>query len=201
MTRWYWLGGLSAAFFFVLAFLNPDEVQPTPLPPELHNEPDVYMEDSIITQFDEHGNIRYRLASSEITHFETENVTNLEKPVFHLHQPSPDTPWNATAMSGSITQRPNHANVLEERLFLRDNVVLKRGFDNEDKRHIMLETSTLFIYPERQFAETDQAVIIETASSLTKAVGFQGDLESGWMKLSSSPAQRVHIIVLPHQSK
>lgn len=201
MTRWYWLGGFSAAFIFVIAFLNPSEVESTPLPPELQNEPDVYMEDSVITQFDENGNIRYRLASAEITHFEINNVTDLEEPVLDLHQPLPNPPWNATALHGSITQHLNDANVLEEQLFLHENVVLKRGFDIEDKRHITMETSALFIYPERQFAETDQAVMIETASALTKAVGFQGDLERGWMKLSSTAAQRVHIIVLPHQFK
>jgi lipopolysaccharide export system protein LptC len=201
MTRWYWLGGFAAAFVFVIAFLNPNEVEPTPLPPELHGEPDVYMEDSVITQFNEDGNIRYRLASAEITYFETDNLTDLEEPVLDLHQPPPNPPWNASAMRGSITQRLNDADVLEEQLFLHENVVLKRGFDIDDQRHIMMKTSALYIYPERQFAETDQAVIIETASALTKAVGFQGDLERGWMKLSSTAAQRVHIIVLPHQFK
>ena len=53
----------------------------------------------------------------------------------------------------------------------------------------------------RQFAETDQPVIIDTNSGRSSAVGLSGDLNSSLLKLSSIASERVHTIVMPDQFK
>lgn len=198
MSRWYWVGAFAAALVFVIAYLNPEDAEPPPLPPELREEPDLYMEETVITQFRADGNIRYRLACEQITRFEKDALTRLEKPVLDLHRQG-EPPWNLRAEHGHMRQRPGADGLPEEQLYLRDNVVLRQRFD--DGRFVTMTTSVLYVFPEREYAETDQPVTIDTASGRTKAVGFEGDLKRGWMKLSSAPTQRVHIIVLPHQFK
>ena len=64
-----------------------------------------------------------------------------------------------------------------------------------------MRTPALYLYPDRQYAETDQDVIIDTDVGRTKAVGLQGDLQQGLLNLFSSADQRVHTIVLLGQFK
>ena len=81
----------------------------------------------------------------------------------------------------------------EERVDLRREVVLKQR--KPDGRFVELNTTQMYVYPDRKFAESDQAVIIATHTGRSNAVGFEGDLEKNWMRLHSSPDQRVHIVV------
>ncbi len=192
MTRLYWVAGVIAALAFAIAFINPSEPQPTPLPHVLDGEPDVYMEDAIITQFLPDGSIKYRLDAAEITHFEHDDLTRMVEPVFDLHD-TEKSPWNISSRRGNIRRQMNSAGVVEEVVYLRDDVNLRQ--ERGSGRYVNLATSAMYYYPDRQYAESDQAVIINTKTGRTRAVGFEGDLKDGWMKLFSSPEQRVHIIV------
>ena len=209
--RWAWGGGAAAALVFALAWLRPAEPPPRPLPPELRDEPDVFMEAPVITQFGDNGAIRYRLAAAEIHQFESERVARIAAPALTLHPSAGGPPWHVTSQVGELREwatsdLPNHGANLprtppraqEEELLLRDDVALRRDF--ADGRFVTLKTSELRVYPERQVAGTDRPVIIETAAGRTTAAGFEGDLERGWMRLVSTPAQRVHVVALPNRS-
>ena len=64
-----------------------------------------------------------------------------------------------------------------------------------------MSSPQLYIYPDRQYAETDQAVMIDTNAGRTKAVGLAAYLDRSVLELSSNETQRVHSIVLPYQFK
>jgi lipopolysaccharide export system protein LptC len=167
------------------------------LPEDLLGEPDLHMRDALITQFTARGTMKYQLASRRIRHFESDELTRLTAPNLSLYSTS-QPPWQVSSDHGYIrqsrAQRPP-----TEVVFLRENVQLKQEYD--DGRHIRLNSPALYLYPDRQYAETDQDVIIETNVGRTKAVGLEGDLQSGLLNLFSSSEQRVHTIVLPNQFK
>lgn len=207
---WAWGGGAAAALVFALAWLGPAEPPPRPLPPELRDEPDVFMEAPVITQFGDDGAIRYRLAAAEIRQFESERVARIAAPALTLHPGAGGPPWQVTSAVGElrewtaadlpnrVTGRPvphTASTAREEELLLRENVALSR--DLADGRFVTLKTAVLRVYPERQVAGTDRPVIIETAAGRTTAAGFEGDLERGWMRLVSTPSQRIHVVALP----
>ena len=185
-----------SALVLTIVYMYSGERAPSPLPPELADEPDVYIEGAAITRFGADGGIRYRLWADRIKRFEERGVTYFENPVIRLHQQA-GPPWLANATRGEIRQRPSHDGAQEENLRLSDNVELTRQYD--DGRHFALTTTVLDIYPARKYAETDQAVMIETSGSKTTAAGFEADMERGWMKLLSGPGRRVHIVVEPHR--
>ena len=75
------------------------------------------------------------------------------------------------------------------------------AYEGDDGRRYDLRTPNITIYPDREYAETDQNVMITTHAGRTKAVGLQGSLDKGLLKMFSSDEQRVHTIILPHQFK
>ena len=200
-TRWWaWVAAgalLGAAALWLWDPLAAPLV-PESLPDELADEPDLYMEDALITQFQPNGSMKYQLHSTQIRHFERDNLTRLAAPVLTLHNPD-RPPWKIDAAQGYIRRRADEHGAPEEVVFLRRDVGLEQRF--EDGRRLRIESPSLYIYPDRQFAETEQAVMIDTEVGRTTAVGLRGDLQRGLLKLFSSTQQRVHTIVLPGQFK
>jgi lipopolysaccharide export system protein LptC len=198
MNRWQLLGILIVAALLALLVLETEETAPPPeLPSALADEPDLYMETATITQYNDDGSVRYSLAADEIRHFERDETTRLFAPMLTIHR-EPRPPWSVSSHQGYIRYRAGTGQDREEVVYLRDAVVLEQ---NEPTHHLRLTTDALYVYPERRYAETDQAVMIDTNAGRTKAVGLAGDLDAGLLKLSSDGAQRVHTIVLPNQFK
>ena len=188
------IAGLGAVLYAILA--RP----PAPLaelPDALAGEPDVYMRDATITQYAPSGAVKYRLASTRMRHFERDALTRLTDPDLWLYNDA-QPPWQIRSAHGYIRQNTSQRDE-EEVIFLREKVVVHQR--HEDGRHVRLRAPALYLYPDRQYAETDQDVIIDTDVGRTKAVGLQGDLQQGLLNLFSSADQRVHTIVLLGQFK
>ena len=191
------LAGIGAGFWFLFGQLN-DAPETIDLPAELADEPDLYIEGAIITQFREDGKLKYRLASEAIRHFELEKLTRLRAPELDLY--GTDTPpWHLASDRGYIRDRPSLSGEVEEVVFLRESVSVRQQF--KDGRYTNLHAPSLYLYPDRQYVETDQDVMIDTEVGRTLAVGLEAHLERGLLKLSSTAEHRVHTIVLPGQFK
>lgn len=188
---------LVAAVVLISNPFSPTD-EPLTLPDELADEPDLYIEDALITQYLSTGAMKYQLESKQIRHFDNTNLTRLAEPILTLHHES-QPPWKITAEHGYVRERPNAGGTAEEVVYLRRDVTLEQVY--EDGRRLRLESPYLYIFPDRQYAETEQAVMIDTDVGRTTGVGFRGDLQRGLLKLSSSEGQRVHTIVLPGQFK
>ena len=67
--------------------------------------------------------------------------------------------------------------------------------------NLTMRSNSFFIYPNRQFAETSQDVMIITNIGQTQAAGLSADLGSGLLKLTSNRQQRVRTTVMPNNFK
>lgn len=192
---------LVLAGCLVLVVLTTDwqteSTPPEPIEP-LPDAPDLFMEDARITQYGSDGGVQYRLDSSTIRHFDRENLTRLEAPKFELNRAG-GLPWLVRSSHGYIRYRTQATPPQEEVVYLRDNVELEQRAD--DGEFVKLTTDALYVYPDRRYAETDRPVMIDTNSGRTTAVGLQGDLGRGLLKLFSAADTKVHTIVLPDQFK
>ena len=199
MSTWNWLLLLFGCVAIALLLSETDE--PTTKEPStevLFSEvPDLYMEDAIITQYQGDGTLKYELASTRVRHFEDRNLTRMATPDLQMHQ-TDNPPWTARADEGEIRYQTTSEDIEEEVVYLRDNVFLEQA---RGERFISLRSDDLYIYPDRRYAQTDQAVTIDTNAGRTKAVGLAADLERSVLKLASNETQRVHTIVLPFQFK
>ena len=198
MSTWNWLLLLTGCVAIVFLLRDTDEAS-TDAPSEIFfsEEPDLFMEDAIVTQYQNDGSLKYELVSNRIRHFEDRNLTRLDSPDLQMYQ-TDNPPWSARADEGEIKYQPARGNIKEEVIYLHQNVYLEQA---RGERFISLTSEDLTIYPERQYAETDQAVMIDTNAGRTKAVGLAADLERSVLELSSNETQRVHSIVLPFQFK
>jgi lipopolysaccharide export system protein LptC len=174
---------------------NRNDVAPEETPGRA-GEPDLFMSKATITQYSAAGAVSYRLESAEVLHYDADGLTRLSAPALTLNR-APQSPWFARASEGFVREPDASSANAGEVILLRDDVHLEQREPNK----IEIACSTLNIYPERRFAETDRPVIIDSTSGRSSAVGMSGDLNSGLFKLSSNASQRVHTIVSPAQFK
>ncbi len=191
------LVGVGSGAWFVFAQFDEDPGT-SELPAELRDEPDLYIEEAVITQFREDGTLKYRLTSEQIRHFESDKMTRLHLPELDLYN-ADNPPWHLASVRGYIREGTTPSGETEEVVYLRESVTVRQQF--EDGRYTTLHCSSLYLYPDRQYVETDQDVMIDTEVGRTRAVGLKANLERGLLRLSSTAEQRVHTIVLPGQFK
>lgn len=197
MNRWSWLLVVFGCLALLLSLGDWKHIEVLPNEqPAAAGEPDLYMEKAAITQYGADGTVRYRLLSSEVRHYEDERLTRLVAPTMTLYR-APQAPWFARSNEGLVHDTDTVDGKRDEAILLRDDVHLEQREPNR----IEISSPTLYVYPDRQFAETDQPVIIDTTAGRTHAVGMSGDLNTSLLKLSSSASERVHTIVLPGQFK
>lgn len=185
---------IGAAVFFQPTL--PEEEALPELEPS--TAPDLLIEEAIIRQYRDTGALRYLLRSPLIEHFEADALTHLTEPDLMLHD-EPAPPWRVTARTGVIRNAAQGALAGNEEVELHEDVQMLQVY--EDGRRYDLRTPSITIYPDREYAETDQNVMITTHAGRTKAVGLQGSLNTGLLKMFSSDEQRVHTVILPHQFK
>ena len=162
------------------------------------SEPDVYGQNVSFNQLHADGSLHYRLRAKVIRQFNSEELTRMTSPELKLlNQQQP--PWDIASNLGYIRKRLAPNGSTEEVVFLREDVELIQT--RSDQGVITISSDSFYIYPDRQYAETDQDVMIDTAVGRTKAAGLNADLVTGLLKLSSNSNQRVHTIVLPEQFK
>lgn len=165
---------------------------------ETDGGPDLTIDDAIITRYRDTGALKYRLRSVLIEHFEPRRRTLLSEPDLTMYS-EPEPPWQMTAARGIIRNASPGSNAAEEQVYLDQDVIMTQQF--ADGRSFVLSTPNITVYPDREYAETSQDVMITTHAGRTKAVGLKGNLDHGLLYLYSNDKQRVHTIVLPDQFK
>ncbi len=202
MNRLRWLTLLLVIAGLLWLVSQPETTQQhnESLPPELLGQPDLYLLDADIAQFDLLGNLHYELQSKHIRHFETDGITRLEAPTLIMHS-DPVAPWRSTAERGFIRQTPDPQGSMEEVVFLRESVELEQRHDNGS--FTRLRTPSLYVYPDREFAQTSDDVMIDTEVGRTVGQGMRFNLASAALEVFSGDDAdtRVKTIILPDQFK
>ncbi len=161
-------------------------------------QPDVLGEGVTFSELRPDGSLQYRLLASTIQQFDADRLTRLEAPDLHLtSQRQP--PWDVTARHGYLRKRPNPQGEEEDVVFLREDVRMVQMHPRNGR--LTLRSETMYVFPDREYAQTDEDVMIDTEVGRTRAAGMIADMATGMLRLSSSVSQRVHTIVLPEQFK
>ncbi len=188
---------LVLAVYFGGPGQQPEEPVETGLPPELAEEPDVYLKNATITEFEASGARKYALFATRMDRFDEDALTRLVAPELNMDNPAAE-PWDMRAERGMITRKPGEGHDV---VVLNDNVELEQLDPLTGLTRLSIRSDMLEVYPHRQYAQTDQDVMIDTEVGRTLASGMQGNLKTGQLSLSSDPVQPVHTIVLPQQFK
>lgn len=192
--RWGLLAAAVVGFAGMAVYLGPSRSDPARLPPELADEPDLYLEQGIITQFRDDGSLHYRLRADQIRRYERLGLSGLEAPVLEFQGPN-GTLWRMQSQTGEVRTVAGPANREEEQVELTGGVTVTR--DRGGAGVTRIRTESLVIFPERQQARTDQTAMIETDTLSIQAGGFEADLASGKLSFSSSTEAQVNIVAQP----
>ena len=200
LLLWAGLTLIASGFAALALWIVPDATGDAELPPEFADEPHGYLQDGVISQYRDDGSLHYRLTAQRIRYFRRPNfeLTRLDHLV--LEMPNPDSPpWRLTADGGESRSRPSHdrSEVREDEIALRGDVTLRQ--DQDDGRYTEVRSPTLVVYPARQFAHTNEGVVVVTQASRASAAALEADLQRGTIKLLASDTQRVAIVVEPNR--
>jgi lipopolysaccharide export system protein LptC len=155
------------------------------------NDPDLYMLNATIKQFTDQGELHHDLGAQRFTHFPLTDLTTMLEPNLRILTTN-DEPWFITADNGRLLSKSTFR---EEVVELWDNVLAIR--QNDDGRFVNIQTESLTVYPEREYAETDQKVTIDDNASRTTAAGMKVHFQQGEFMFFSTPEQKVKTVFLP----
>lgn len=142
---------LAALTFWINITVQP----PAPkLDGSSRHDPDYIVSNFVTTQTDANGDLRYKLAASEMKHFPDNDATNLQNPrytQFALNKPY-------TQVQGLHGYVSSNGEIVE----IVDNVLVTRQAF-EGKGEMTLETDYLNIRPDDELVQTPNPVIIRQA--------------------------------------
>jgi lipopolysaccharide export system protein LptC len=140
------------------------------------NQPDAYMENIVAVILNKEGKPSLKIEAPKMVHYAENNTTHITHPHVTAYRQSPQ-PWYINSDSAQAL------NGLERVIFTR-NVVIYHPSDLENPNTTM-HTNALTIFPDKQQAETNDAITITQPDTIVHAVGMLADLNDGTIKLLS----------------
>ncbi len=194
------LPALAALTIAALLWLLTDDtvVEPEPEIEDEQQEPDVLASGVSFQQLRPDGQLHYRLNAETIRQYNSDNLTRMNNPDLHLTSEN-GPPWDIKSRQGNVSQHTDDDGSPEDVVHLSEDVEMIQT--HPENGLVVMRSESIYIYPNRQYAESSQNVMIDTEVGRTVAAGMSADLETGVVTLKSNPQQRVHTIVLPEQFK
>jgi lipopolysaccharide export system protein LptC len=155
------------------------------------NDPDLYMTNASLTQFNSGGKLQHRIRASRFTHYPASDITALIMPDITLYKEGAP-PWKIRSKAGRILpDQGNQGSTLE----LWDSVLVERT--SKEGKFVNIRSENLTVLPELDYAETDQTVIIDDNTSRTTASGMKAYLKPGRFLFYSNEQHRVSTTIIP----
>ena len=157
-----------------------------------NNDPDLYMLNAAISQYDNEGKLQHILKAGRFTHFPLTDLTTMKAPSISLEPLGDGTSWVISSEDGRLLPASSYR---EEIVELWNQVLA--ASTNPDGDFINIQTESLTVYPEREYLETDRKVYIDSESGRTTAAGMKAWLDTGKFIFYSTSQERVRTILLP----
>jgi lipopolysaccharide export system protein LptC len=172
-----WLPLLPLLLLLAATWWLNQQVQPLPqIESQQRHDVDYYVDNFSAVTLNNEGQPRFILAAEKLWHYPDDDTTHLQMP--HLTSLYPDRPPTVTtARTGMLSSKG-------EDVFLYDEVRIVRpataDFIEQD-----FATDYLHVVPDRDWAETNQAVVMTNKYNVIRAVGMELDNKVRTAKLLS----------------
>lgn len=160
--------------------------------PTARNDPDQYLVDADVIQFNQNGQKAHELKAERMTHFPLTDVTTLKAPNLTLYSESKTAPWSIVARNGRLLPK---SPLRDESVELWDTVVASRK--RADGSFIHIKSKSLTVFPRKNYAETTDKVFIDNNSGTTSAGAMKAYLDPGRYEFFSRNGQRVNTVLFP----
>lgn len=153
------------------------QVQPLPqVQSQQRHDIDYYIDNFSAVTLNAQGQPRYTLSAEKLWHYPDDDTTHLQMPqLASLYTDRP--PTLTSARTGMISSKGDD-------VFLYDEVRILRPA-NENGVEQRFATDYLHVVPDRDWAETDQSVVMTNQYNVIRAVGMELDYKTRTVKLLS----------------
>ncbi|MEO4045757.1 LPS export ABC transporter periplasmic protein LptC [Pseudomonas sp. CAU 1711] len=174
--RTYLFGTLLVALVGALGYWN---VRPESFmerkPATTDNAIDFYVVGAHTLQFQEDGQLHYEMTAEKLEHLKASDATLVDKPDLQLYRGS-QYPWHVRSDRGEVAPQGKEVELI-------DNVRIART--DAKNRPTVITSSRVTVFPDEEYAQTQQAVRIEAANGVTTAQGMKAYMNDGKIHLLS----------------
>lgn len=163
---------VAALGYWNIAPESPLDAQQDPIDDRI----DFYIVNARTVQYQSDGKLHYRMTSNKAEHIKATDITLLDQPKLNLFRGT-DLPWDISSLRGEVSPGGNEVELI-------DKVHVTRTDD--EGRTSTLTTSRLTVFPDEEYAQTQQAVRISTANGVTTATGMKAYFNDGRVHLLSN---------------
>ncbi|AIZ31751.1 LPS export ABC transporter periplasmic protein LptC [Pseudomonas parafulva] len=137
---------------------------------------DYYAINAHSVQFLPDGKLQYEMTADKVEHLKASEITLVTTPDMHIFRGTA-YPWHVQSVRAEVNPDGSEVELI-------DNVRIART--DEKQRDTLITSSRMTVFPQKQYAQTDQAVRIDGAGGTTTGVGMKAYLEDGRMDLLSN---------------
>jgi lipopolysaccharide export system protein LptC len=172
-----WLPLLPLLLLLMATYWLSQQVQPLPqTQSQKRHDVDFVVDGFSAITLNEQGQPRFTLAAEKMWHYPDDDTTHLQMPqLASLYANRP--PTLTSALTGMISSKGDE-------VFLYDEVRILHPASG-DIGEQLFATNYLHVVPDRDWAETDQSVVMTSQYNLVRAVGMELDNKTRTVKLLS----------------
>lgn len=141
---------------------------------DLGDRHDAFMEQVVLMKTNAAGELAYRFSADKMWHYPKGDQIRFTLPRLTLFQPD-QTPWQIAAGQGLSEQGGETIRLWQD--------VSGHQVAGKNNSETTILTQAAVLYPQRRYAQTDQAIIIKQPNAQVTGIGAQVDLEAGMIKL------------------
>jgi len=145
--------------------------------PNTQDHIDQYVLDAVYDQYNPEGEKITHVTATKIDHYNLSDTSYFENPVIFLYHDN-QAPWKISADYGKSLKGNQH-------IQLWKNVVLHQDA-LDDNEETTIRTTAITFNPNKQEAETNQAVTITRPHSIVQSVGLRTNFKTGVSQLSTN---------------
>ena len=172
------LFGCIAALFAAVGYWNisPERFLDKPPTTSVENPIDWYATNTRTVQYLPDGKVQYEMTSDKAEHVKATDVTLVTKPDLNMYRGT-DFPWHVTSERGEVNSGGTEVELI-------DSVRIKRT--DEKNRDTLITSTRMTVFPQREYAQTEQPVRIEGAGGVSTGVGMKAYLKESRIHLLSN---------------
>ncbi|WP_085656209.1 LPS export ABC transporter periplasmic protein LptC [Pseudomonas sp. B11(2017)] len=167
-----------AAIFGAVGYWNisPERFLDKPAVSAQESPIDWYATNTHTLQYLEDGKVQYEMTSQKAEHVKATDVTLVTKPDLNMFRGT-EYPWHVTSERGEVNPGGTEVELI-------DSVRIKRT--DEKNRDTLITTTRMTVFPQQQYAQTEQPVRIDGAGGVSTGKGMKAYLKDSRIHLLSN---------------
>jgi lipopolysaccharide export system protein LptC len=170
--------GVIAALFAAVGYWNisPERFLERPTAVVDESAIDYYAINAHSVQFLPDGKLQYDMTSNKVEHLKATDITLLTKPDLQMYRGT-TYPWHIQSERGEVNSGGTEVELI-------DSVRIART--DEKNRTTIITSSRMTVFPQKEYAQTEQAVRIDGAGGVSTGNGMKAYLKESRIHLLSN---------------